>query len=63
MEHNHDKKQEDDLQLDNLTKITDDKSEHKHSEEDGTTMSIQMMMSTTTEAKKVQGGNHIRTYY
>ena len=35
MEHNHDIKQEDDLQLDNLTKIADDKSEHKHIEEDG----------------------------
>ena len=35
MEHNHDIKQEDDLQLDNLSKITDYKSKHKHSEEDG----------------------------
>ena len=35
MEHNHDTKQEDELQLDNLTKITDDKSEHEHSADDG----------------------------
>jgi len=35
MEHNHDIKQQDDLQLDSLTKITDDKSEHKHGPDDG----------------------------
>ena len=35
MEHNHDTKQENELQLDNLTKITDDKAEHEHSEDDG----------------------------
>lgn len=35
MEHNHDIKQEDDLQLDNLTKVTDKKSEHKHTAGDG----------------------------
>lgn len=35
MEHNHDIKQDDDLQLGNLTKITDDKSVHKHSADDG----------------------------
>ena len=34
MEHNHDIKQDDDLQLDNLTKITDKKSEHKHTADD-----------------------------
>jgi hypothetical protein len=35
MEHNHDIKQEDKLQLDTLTKITDDKPEHEHSADDG----------------------------
>ncbi len=35
MEHNHDTKQANELQLDNLTKITDDKAEHEHSEDDG----------------------------
>jgi Cd2+/Zn2+-exporting ATPase len=35
MEHNHDIKQEDDLQLDNLTKVTVDKSEHHHNASDG----------------------------
>ena len=35
MEHNHDIKQEGDLQLDNLTKVTDNKSEHEHTDADG----------------------------
>jgi len=35
MAHNHDIKQQDDLQLDSLTKITDSKSEHKHTANDG----------------------------
>ena len=35
MEHNHVTKQEDELQLNNLTKITDDKSEQGHSADDG----------------------------
>lgn len=34
MEHNHDIKQDDDLQLDNVTKITDKKSEHVHHDHD-----------------------------
>lgn len=35
MEHNHDIKQTKDLQLDTLTKITDNKSEHEHTDDDG----------------------------
>ena len=35
MEHNHDIKPDDELQLNNFTKITDNKSEHEHSEDDG----------------------------
>ncbi len=35
MKHNHDLKQEDDLQLDNLTKITNKKSQRKHIAGDG----------------------------
>ncbi len=35
MEHNHDIKQEDELQLDTLTKVTDNKPEHEHSADDG----------------------------
>ena len=35
MEHNNDIKEKDELQLDNLTKITNDKAEHEHSADDG----------------------------
>ena len=35
MEHNHNQKQDNDLQLDQLEKITDNKEEHEHSGDDG----------------------------